>query len=103
MLNLFDPIAGALLFLSFVVLLVCTSPYRPIFLSLILRPPKTEKDKRIKFEEFLPILERVKDKKPPGTQADYIEGESDSAPAHAQLLHRPFFFRAFYFDRSARL
>eukprot|EP00045_Choanoeca_perplexa_P010028 m.100315 g.100315 ORF g.100315 m.100315 type:complete len:151 (+) comp15121_c2_seq1:101-553(+) len=31
-------------------------------------------DKRITFEEFLPLLERVKDKRPPGTQADYIEG-----------------------------
>ena len=31
-------------------------------------------DKRINFEEFLPILERVKDKKPRGTEADYVEG-----------------------------
>ncbi|EDQ84592.1 uncharacterized protein MONBRDRAFT_39222 [Monosiga brevicollis MX1] len=31
-------------------------------------------DKRISFEEFLPLLERVKDKRPPGTEADYIEG-----------------------------
>merc|ERR1712000_12198 len=31
-------------------------------------------DTRITFEDFLPILERVKDTKPPGTQGDYIEG-----------------------------
>lgn len=36
--------------------------------------PVADSDKRITFEEFLPVLERVKDKRPPGTQADYIEG-----------------------------
>ena len=45
-----------------------------------------ESDKRISFEVFLPILERVKDKKPPGTQSDYIEGKagtSSSSPLNS--------------------
>eukprot|EP01147_Barroeca_monosierra_P000917 gene917-4178_t len=36
--------------------------------------PDGNNDRRINFEEFLPILERVKEKKPHGTQTDYIEG-----------------------------
>eukprot|EP00055_Hartaetosiga_balthica_P000171 m.135870 g.135870 ORF g.135870 m.135870 type:complete len:152 (-) comp10261_c0_seq1:229-684(-) len=36
--------------------------------------PEGSGEKRINFEEFLPIMERVKDQRPAGTEADYIEG-----------------------------
>eukprot|EP00049_Salpingoeca_infusionum_P021695 m.4172 g.4172 ORF g.4172 m.4172 type:complete len:153 (-) comp4435_c0_seq1:2344-2802(-) len=36
--------------------------------------PDSNPDKRINFEEFLPVLQRFQGQKPVGTEADYIEG-----------------------------
>ena len=55
--------------------------------------PEGNADKRINFEEFLPILERVKDKKPRGTEADYVEGlrvfdkDGNGSISAAELRH----------------